>query len=353
MADVTNSQIIELADPKVRAIAVRVAREAELGVEKVAASHDQPSKFPLATDTDSLEQILASRFKTLPESTKKAAAITAVARIQKPAAIRARRFGDLARIDLGKPTPVEVQAEALPFPVGLKMHVSHLTGLTKLHGDVVATGLVPQQTTNKLELRIHRVRCIDETNGFLGSEAGDDEIDLGGTSVDESGDTKKISPFRVGSDFDDGEQKVFSPPRRFTFFSLTEGTEFPKSYFVTLVLAEVDMGGLPDFLNKLLNWVKERVITALTAAIGGAIGASGGPIGAIIGAAVGFAVGLVFDLFKSVWEDDVFKPVTASVNIPSLSARWTGGRTDSPEGTAIFAGHGGKYEVIYDWRMFA
>ena len=104
--------------------------------------------------------------------------------------------------------------------------------------------------TTKLELRIHKVRCDDETNGFLGSEAGSDEIDLGGTTVDESGDTHKVSPFRVASFGDDGDQKVFSPPRRFTFFNLTEGTAFPKGYVATLVLAEIDSGGFNDFLRQ-------------------------------------------------------------------------------------------------------
>ena len=135
------------------------------------------------------------------------------------------------------------------------------------------------QRLTKLELRIHKVRCDDETNGFLGSEAGSDEIDLGGTTVDESGDTHKVSPFRVASFGSDGDQKVFSPPRRFTFFNLTEGTDFPKGYVATLVLAEIDSGGFNDFLKKLMEKVRERVIAYLTAAIGGAIGASGGPIG--------------------------------------------------------------------------
>jgi hypothetical protein len=321
----------------------------------VAANHHDPSKFPLSTQARSLEEILAGRFKTLPEVTKKAGALKAVASIQVPAAVRQKRFKDLAKVALTKATPVEAQAEAIPLPDDLKLPKDHLKKLTKLHGQILdlPPGLAPQQTTNKLELRIHKVKCVDETNGFLNSEAGDDEIDLGGTTVDENGDTHKISPFRVGSDFDDGEQKVFSPLRRFTFFNLTEGTAFPKSYFVTLVLAEIDMGGLPEFLDKLLNWVKERVISALSTALGTAIGASGGPVGAIIGAAVGFVVGRVFELFKSVWEDDIFTPFTASVNIPSLAARWPGGATDSPQGTVTFNGHGGSYQLVYDWRMFA
>lgn len=80
---------------------------------------------------------------------------------------------------------------------------------------------------------------------------------------------------------------------------------------------------------------------------------SGGLVGAIIGWAVGFCVGKAVDWLKGLWGDDIFKPVAASVNITSLNAQWPGGRTDSPEEIATFSGHDGKYEVIYDWRMFA
>jgi hypothetical protein len=112
------------------------------------------------------------------------------------------------------------------------------------------------------------------------------------------------------------------------------------------------MGGLPDFLDKLLNWVKEKVITALTAALGAAIGASGGPVGAIIGVAVGWAVGKCFEFFKSVWEDDVFAPITVRVDVPSLTHRFPGGAVDSAQSTVVFTGHNGKYDLTYDWRLF-
>lgn len=354
MSEIMMGQVTELADAKLRKLAVRVAREAELAIEKVAANRKDAAKFPLAGDAKSIERILSDRFSALKAEVQDAAATRALQRLGAPTAVRAARFGDLIAIDVHKAIAVDAQARALPFPAALKFPLSHLQTLAQVPTPGLASvGLVPQTTTDKLELRIHKVTCLDETNGFLGSEAGDDEIDLGGTTVDESGDAERVTPFRVGSSFDDGESKAFAPPKRFTTFDLTEGTLFPKSYFVTLVLAEVDMGGLPEFINRLLNWVKERVIAVLTAAIGAAIGASGGPIGALIGTAVGFVVGLVFDLFKSIWEDDIFKPATVWVRIPSLTARWPGGQTDGPQHTVTFSGHGGKYELIYDWRMFA
>jgi hypothetical protein len=365
MASVIDAPVGELTDPKIRAVVTRAVREFELAAEKVAANAADPKAFPLPADQKSTEQILAGRFQRLPKEAKTRASASALARVKASHAVRGKRFRDLAAVDLRRPTSIEDQVRALPFPAELKMKKEQLVAASGLP-EVAAVEAAVQEaaaeltespvsaaiTTTKAELRIHRVRCLDETGGFFAEKLGADEIDLGGTEVDESGDTRKISAFRVGS-FDDGEQRVFSPPRRLTFFNLTEGTAFPKSYFVSMVLAEIDMGGLPDFLNQLLNKVKDRVITALTAAIGTAIGASGGLVGMVIGLAVGWAVGKVWEFFHSVWNDDVFEPVTVRLTMPSLTARWTGGRTDSPERTVTFSGHDGKYELTYDWRLFA
>ncbi len=350
MADITMSQVTELIDPKIQKLAERIALEAALAAEKVAASSTQPDEYPLITsDEKSIERILESRFTVLPQPTKQAAATKAINRINAPTAERAARYGDLASVDLTNAIAIDTQVQALPFPENLKLPPDHPIVIFNLRRqEPVHPVPLRQQAMSKLELRIHKVKCLDETN----PETGGDEIYLGGTNVDESGDAEKIDPFLVRNDFDDGEEQTYWPPKQFTSFDLTEGTDFPKSYFVTLVLAEVDNGGLPDVLHKLLMWVKEKVITALTTAIGGAIGASGGPIGAAIGAAVGAAVGLIIDFIKEIWEDDAFEPATIKVDIPSINARWPGDMADSPEGVINYRGHGGEYQVAYDWRIF-
>lgn len=273
---------------------------------------------------------------------------------------RAEFYGDLAKVDLHKATAVELQASALPFPATLQFPVSYLQGLTQLHGQILVPhfvlaapapgGLIPQQINDKLELRIHKVRCVDETDPEFW---GDDEISLGGTTVDESGDVKKVSPFTVKNDFDDGEQKVYSPPRRFTFFNLTEGTTFPKTYCVTLVLAEIDMGGFASFVSKLWDKVKGKVLELVAIAVGGAIGSTVPGLGTLVGAAVGWVIAKFFDWLIGLFGDDVFVPATVSISIPSLNARWSGGRTDSPEGIITYKGYGGTYQLTYDWRLFA
>ena len=120
------------------------------------------------------------------------------------------------------------------------------------------------------------------------------------------------------------------------------------------MLAEKNQGGLSEFVNKLLDKIKERVVAALAAAFGAALGtAAGGPVGTVIGLAVGFAVGKAFELLKDLVADEVFEPKTVSVIIPSLTHRFKGDKTDSPEIVSVFKGHGGRYDVAFDWRMVA
>jgi len=346
MDTITTSQVTDLKDPKLRKIALRIVREAELAMEKVAANHAEPSKFPLTSDPKSIETILASRFATLTAPTKQAAGIRAVQRINSPSSARSKRFGDLIAIDLTKATTVDAQAEALPLPADLKLSPNYLNSLRNLHGQVlVSPGLVPQATTDNLWLRIHSVKCVEET-----SDPGADEMFLGGTEIDESGDTRKISAFHV-RDFHDGDEKMYDPPKKFTGFNLREGKEFPKSYFVTIVLAEKDWGGLADYLDDLLKWVKKTAVPLLTAAIGAEVLSAFGPLGSLIGATIGAIIGAIFDALSDIWHDDIFIPCTVSISVPGLNKRFAGGKTHSDGGLIRWRQHGGEYTLSYDWQM--
>lgn len=353
MSEITMSQNAEIDDPKLRKIAIRVVRQMELAVDKVAANGKDLTKYPLSTDPKSTERILASRFQTLAAAKRQTAGTQALARINAAPALKKVHFGELAGIDLSNPSGVDVQARAIPLPASLKFLPAELNALTVVQVPAVVASVVSgAPAMNRLQFRIHKVKCLDETGSWWVEGIGDDEIDLGGTTVDESGDIKKLAPFRVGSSFNYDKTVVFSPPRIFSTFNLTEGSAWPKSYFMTLILAEIDMGGLPGFISDLEGRVKTEVLEALVAA-GLGIGASGGPVGAVVGAAVGFVVAHVFEFIKRAWEDDVFDPVTARINVPSALHRWPGGKTDGPEHVATFAGHGGRYQLTFDWRLVA
>ncbi len=351
---ITIGEVTDLENPKIRKIAMRVVKQMELAMEKVVANDAEPAAFPMPQQADSVEQIIRSRYQQLKPEQKQLARAKLLPRAKGSAALRKQVFGDLAGVDIRSAAPVSAQARKLPFPQELKLsaaEVKQITGGNGTTSRAAAAAALP--ITDKLELRIHRLKCVDETGGGLFGETGKDEMALAATIVDETGDTEKVAEREIGA-FNDGDVKTFAPPLRFATFNLREGTEFPKSYFATLVLAEKDLGGgLSNFINQLLDKVKQEVISALAAAIGGAIGASGGPIGALIGAAVGFVVGKVFELLKSLFADDIFTPKTVTVAISSLTHRFSNGATDSAEAVTRFVGHDGTYDLTYDWRVFA
>ena len=226
-----------------------------------------------------------------------------------------------------------------------RLGVSAEAGLTiEIDGNVTQFGQIDTTTGGTIKIGPFRLRVLPQ-------EMGSDDISLGGTTVDATGGTGKITQFTVG-DFDDGDVKDYSPPKQFAQFEITKGIDWPKSYFVTFVLAEVDMGGLASFLDQLLGKIKLQVTAALTAAAGGAIGVSGGIVGAAIGVAVGYVVGKIFEWLSAWWSDDIFQPVTGSIELASQNARWTG-NTISPLYAATFSGHDGRYELTYDWRLTA
>jgi hypothetical protein len=349
MNEIIVSEVTELADPKLRAVAQRVYLTLRLAGEKAVAAHAEPTKYPLGADPNSAERLFLARFQELPAARQQAAVAKIMTSVKAPQAQRAATYGDLAQVNLSAATVVAAQVQALPFPAALKFSASHLSDLVSLGDGILHdTGLVPQQTHDKLEFRIHKVKCADETDGLLGTEFGEDDIRLGGTAVDESGDTHKIPAFKVG-DFDDGDVKTYSPAKRFTSFNLHEGTTFPKSYCVTLVLAEKDWGGVGAFIDKLYEKVKAKVIEYITKALEGTVGSTIPGLGII----VAWVLRRLVDWIKEWFEDDIFKPVTLVCKVGSLNGTFAGGAISSADRITTFRGHGGKYEVTYDWRLFS
>lgn len=353
MSNYRIEEVHEIEHPELKKISRHVADMMKITAEKVAASFKDPGRYPLDTDAGSLDQILAERFKALPEQKRKRAADKALSRLGMSAAVRQRSYGTLATANLNKAVSIEKQ-DVSQKPLDVSKAGLADKHLIKALGFDAAAAVAPPGGSPKyrnLELRIHGVRCIDETDGFLGSESGDDEIFMGGSSVDETGDVKKISAFLVRNDFDDNEVKLYNPPKRFTSFDTTEGTKYPKGYFVTLVLSEADNGGFPSFLNKLMGFIKGEVSKQITAAIGGMIGASGGPIMAAVGAAIGYVLGLLINFIIAIWEDDIFPPKVLSAKITSAFDDFNGSST-TPQQFLYFSGHGGKYKVGCDWHLF-
>lgn len=224
----------------------------------------------------------------------------------------------------------------------------------------VAPKKSPTVTHNKgLEFRVHEVRCIDETNPEW---FGSDKIGMGAVMSAQDGESTKVKEFNVGGGFDDGDRKLYSPPRILHRFKIDDLT-YPANFVAFIALAEKRSGGLSKFLNRLWKAVKDevdKIIIAVAAAIGLKIGAGiggtlgttlAGPLGTAIGAVAGAVLGALAGWLISKMKDKIFQPQEAALQLPGPTSYFAGGSRTSSTQSLFFRGYGGKYRVYYSWKI--
>src|SRR3989442_97404 len=139
MADITTSEVTDIDDPKLRAIAKRVVKVARIAAEKAVAHQADPGHYPITSATDSLQQIFLSRFKELPPVKQQAAVVRVMALVKASEATRIAAYGDLAKVNLQSAASVSAQVNDLAFPPTLKFPASHLNSLIQIQGGVAAS----------------------------------------------------------------------------------------------------------------------------------------------------------------------------------------------------------------------
>jgi hypothetical protein len=363
MTTASVSQNAQLTDPDILALGRRVAGELIMSAQKAAAHLAEPANFPLAADASD-ERLFVERLQALPAERRQHASARALEFIRGPADARARLVGDLADLDLRAPTAVRALARQKPR-AALPLDAARL-GNAFTRGITAATAakprLRPRDAHEWLELRVRHARCVDETNGLFGSEAGSDEIDIAAILVDGIQRTTKSPVLKLGDFASDGVQRGFDPPLVLGGFDLAAGFYWPRRLSAMVYLNEQDNGSFPAWLQKIFDAAKDKIVSlvkeaasaASAAAIGAVIGSAVGPIGtaigALVGALIGWVLGEVIAAIKAIWEDDVFGSVTLDVDLPSADALFDGKTTSAPI-TLGYAGHGGYYEIQVDFRM--
>jgi hypothetical protein len=315
---------------------------------KVASGHGSPASG--AWTDGSAEELLDRAFGKLapPVRTRAASrADTALSSARLP--VRGQR---VLGVDVRAVSTVPASAPPAPLrPDELQRLLSFASSLAPQDGAVAGPHKAGEAVTwDKISLQFVRVACLDETNGFLGTEKGSDEISIGGAALDSDGNTSAIAPIDLGGQWDDDDVRDLVPATSVTGYSMRGGRTFPRALFVTLVLVERDGSGMQDIIDKIVAKVAEEAKTSLTALLAAAAGgAAGGPVGALIGLAVGYAIDRIVDKITRAWEDDVFIPQTVRADIPSRQAMFAGRRT-SPSAVVRFRGPG-EYACRYQWHL--
>jgi hypothetical protein len=201
---------------------------------------------------------------------------------------------------------------------------------------------------NKLALRVHRVKCVDETGGNRFTELGEDDIYLGATMTDLAARTVTQAPyFKVGG-FDDGDVKTYNPPRQILAFSLIDGRPFPRGFSASLVLVERDSGDqMGPFLEELARKEREQLRAAFTAFKRAQNREPTAEEGESIWREAWdeLVKPALMEWWRSVQKDDIFEPIAVSIQL--AAARQI---ADRPT-TITYKGHSATYEVTYDWEL--
>ncbi|HZV71023.1 MAG TPA: hypothetical protein VFG10_15820 [Saprospiraceae bacterium] len=213
--------------------------------------------------------------------------------------------------------------------------------------------------STKLNLRIHSVKCVDETGGWA-ERFGNDEIYLGGFTVDAGNRSQKIAATSVYADFDDGDIKKFNPPKVFATYSLGPAFNKPRNYVAGFLLIEKDSGDMNTAVTAVYNALRDQIAKKLrerqssTVLAGGSSSAvmaiDPATLVAIWSVVKPIIYGYVKSKIESWFGDEIFPLQDASVTLLSSDHTFNGQKT-SPIAMKEFRGHEGVYQLYYDWQL--
>lgn len=332
MANVVITSTTDVQDASLRALGDEAADAIILAAHKAVAAHAEPANYALPKDKTALEYAFLAHLRARPLEEQKKVVDKAMPNV------RARKLAGIDKVDF---------AGSAALMSGFKLKLGKLGGgaLTRRAAPTTEDGqqgFKHQDAADSVVFNLVSVKCIDETDGFLGSESGSDEITLTGALVDAGGTTVSIAAFDCGDFASDGVVRNYQPPHKLGALDFRSGTGWPKTFNMIVSLIEVDNGNLPDLITKLYNELRGKIVAAvkeLSSSLDKTIGEA-------IAAGITAALDKVFKFFKDIWEDDVFRAVNLNFSFASADDRFDG-QSSTPPQFMDFTGHGGKYRVWY------
>ena len=327
-----------------------ILRQWEAAVVRVAQAHGTNHQFAAGSQ----EALLQQRFTKLPKEIKD------LSQRRANEALTRRTFTDRTAATLGVDV-TDLKADLASAQLAIPASVDQARAMVQtklflknvgLDPAALPAGPQPQNAPTKLTLRMQRLVCVDETNAvWPWGERGQDEIHIGGAILDTDQTSSAIPDFNCGK-YDDTTRHDFQPFKDLATVSLANKT-FPRAYFASFVLVEVDNGGMQGvvkaIVDKLASEAKNHLSAWLAALAAGVGGALGGPAGAVLGLVVAWLVDKLVAKIASWWGDDPFTPATIMATFPNAGADFNGKKT-MPSEVLRFRGPG-EYAMRYDWTL--
>jgi tetrahydromethanopterin S-methyltransferase subunit G len=342
----TDSGPVVLPSP-VRRLITDIQARTELKAARVAAGQAPADEF------ERQFKVILDGLRALPAD--RVAAVTAT--LTRPLQLQrtSRRYQTFAQVDPMRPGAlgaVDLAAVHRPRLAGLAETWVHIPSRVDGLADLADEAVTPQATYSGLNFYLRKVKCLKETPWDWGSDS--DEIYLGASFIDETGDVSSAAPFEVSDDFDTGEVVDYGyPGKHLQFFNITEaGNKFPKYYTAMINMMEEDFGNVSGWFNSIYSKIQAEVsqeLQKLGYQVGQLIGL--GQLGSLIGQLFAEVFKALLSWLASLFDNNNLGTIKTIAAVNNYSGNWSGAGSPVWSGWQDFTGDGAHYRLWYMWEL--
>lgn len=353
-------------DPTLRRAAQLLRHMARLSMYKAALHHQNPARYPLPAQGRCLEALFARYVKEMSPGARRTLIDEARGVEQAAPAQRSATLGPLAGVDFASSASISDQVLGSGAKRGLATELARipLDPEWPRKGDGGIDVWPPRNgggngnggntpPVKRLVLRLHRVKCVEDTG-----EAWKDEIDVAAgavvvTTVDQRPQFAKatpVEPFRVGS-FKKGTElrlgdRILYP------FTPPPADRFPAMWLVALQVVERDHGRDETINNRVMElqqqlMVEVRKMAARMSELGES---ERDHLEELFNA----LVTLLLDIIAAWLADEFFDPAIIGLSVGSPDDEPLNDAAAAPRHVVTVTRRGGddgKYELTYSWAF--
>ena len=336
-------------DTKLHWLKQRTSQSIDIALERVIAHNENPSYFPLPSDSKSLERALHRLFQTLPRKNQKDLIDKVNTTLKASTAQRKQIYGDLAEVDFRSSVSIVDQVKVKPVPANLQVTEADLTEIRsrlKLKPAKPITQLRPPRPTQIVEATELAFEVVSLTC-TKPSDVRTDEVNIAGSALDNVGGALQLAPFFVGK-FKKGETLPLGAKGRVFNFKLTVGA-FPKTFVAVIFLVEKDLLRNSDFVNALITFCAVAALALSVISLGMiVVGVLGGPgsVALVVGVLVAEMLLGAASSVISKMRDDVSFPASDAL---TLDAPVAPGTTFDRAPLSLDVTARGKYQAAIRW----
>lgn len=228
-----------------------------LGFEKAVAHYENPSMYPLPSESNTVERAFHDLLTVLPNSKRKKLVDKINETLKAGSAVRINRYKDLVNVNFNSTLPVTEQVKALQVPgemifteeegIEIAAEYKRKAEKPKNTGYTTSSNPVPQQaaSASKISFFVDNMTCLNP------DDVRKDEINLAGFSIDSTGNNVKFDPFFVGK-FRKNETVLLGDKSKLFTLNI-DPNQIAQSFVAGLFIIESDLISNQETVDKLVT----------------------------------------------------------------------------------------------------